>query len=112
MSEAPRNERERSEARRRARIDLLPTDLYGDETAAFDVVVDGMGLIGRWSQKEGVGGVVVWTSGGTFETGSCNLDRDEIVAAIRGTIPYRIAKEEQPATRRFLDRLRPGGGRD
>ena len=97
------------EARRSAVIDVLPTDLFRGETAAFDVVVTGMGLVGRWRQKNGEGGAVIWTTGGTFQTGECDLDPTKIAAAVRPTIPYRL-EDRSPARLRLLDRLRPGDG--
>jgi hypothetical protein len=102
---APRNSDELAEARRTARIDLLPTDLSRGETAAFDVAVDGMGLIGRWSQENGDGGAVTWTTGHRFETGGRDLDQDEILAAVRETIPFRVEEERGP--RRLLNQMFP-----
>jgi hypothetical protein len=107
MSRPPRNDAELAAARRTARIDLLSTDLFRGETAAFDVVVQGMGLIGRWSQEDGDGGAVVWTTGQRFETGPCGLDQDKILAAVRKTIPVPL--EEKRAPRRFLDQMFPRG---
>jgi hypothetical protein len=112
MTEAPRNEVELAEARGRAKVHLLPTDLYRDETVAFDVVVDGMGLVGRWSQTRGYGGMVVWTTGESYETGSCDLDSEKIIAAVRESIPYRMAEGRQPAARRILGQILRGGGSD
>jgi len=106
MSRPPRDNVELAEARRTARIDLLPTDLSRGETAAFDVVVDGMGLIGRWSRRHGEGGgEVIWTTGQRFETGACDLDEDKIRAAVRETIPFRVEEERGP--RRLLRQIFP-----
>jgi hypothetical protein len=105
MRRLPRNDAELAAVRRNARIDLLPTDLFRDETAAFDVVVKGMGLIGRWSQKDGEGGAVIWTAGRRFETGSCALDEDTIVTAVRKTIPFPVDEKRGP--RRLLDQMFP-----
>lgn len=105
MTRAPRNAAELDEARRTARIDLLPTDLFRDETAAYDVVVDGLGLVGRWSQRQGVGGEVTWTTGEVFGTGACDLDEGKILAAVRESIPFRVEEERGP--RRLLDRIFP-----
>jgi hypothetical protein len=110
MTRTPRNSDELAEARRTARIDLLPTDLFRGEAAAFDVVIDGMGLIGRWSQRHGDGGAVTWTSGQRFETGPGDLDEDEIVAAVRETIPFRVEEERGP--RRFLNQIFPRSDRE
>ena len=105
MTREPRNSAELAEARRTARIDLLPTDLFRGETAAFDVVVDGMGLIGRWSHRHGEGGEVTWTTGQRFETGACDLDEDKILAAVRETIPFQVEAPRGP--RRFLNQVFP-----
>lgn len=108
MTRAPRNDRELVEARRTVRVDLLPTDLFEGETVAFDIVVGGMGLIGRWSQKDGTGGVVTWTTGQSYETGACDLDAEKILAAVRGTIPIRVEEPRRP--RRLLNHLFPRSG--
>lgn len=107
MTRAPRNEAELAEARRTARIDLLPTDPYRDETIAFDVVVEGMGLIGRWSQENGKGGAVTWTTGETIETGDRDLDTDKILAAVRETIPFRVEEATPRTPRRLLNQFFP-----
>ncbi len=105
MTRTPKNRAELDRARRTARIDLLPTDLFRDETAAFDVVVDGLGLVGRWSQRQGAAGEVTWTTGDVFGTGACDLDEEKILAAVRESIPFRI--EEVRGPRRILDRIFP-----
>jgi hypothetical protein len=107
VTRAPRNDRKLAEARRAVRVDLLPTtDLFKGETAAFDVVVGGMGLIGRWSQKEGAGGEVTRTTGQRLETGACDLDPEKMLRAMRGTIPISI-EEPHRGPRRLLKHMFP-----
>lgn len=74
------------------KIDLLPTERHvASETLAFDVVVAGMGMIGRWTQVNGTGGSVTWTDGKKFETGGCDGDPERITEAIARSIPRQPA---------------------
>jgi hypothetical protein len=48
---------------------------------------------------------VIWTTGQRLETGSCALDEDKILAAVRKTIPFPV--EEKRGPRRFLNQMFP-----
>jgi hypothetical protein len=48
---------------------------------------------------------VTWTTGQRFETGGRDLDQDEILAAVRETIPFRVEEERGP--RRLLNQMFP-----
>jgi hypothetical protein len=106
VRDAFKTQAELDEARRMARVDLLPADVFRDETVAFDVIVEGLGLIGRWSHADGPSGNVTWTTGQSFETGDCDLKEHRILAAVRETIPFGVEESRRP--RRFLDRVLPG----
>lgn len=70
------------------KIDLLPAERHvPSETLVFDVVVEGMGMIGRWVQRNGIGGSVTWTDGKIRETGDCDGDPVKIAAALVTLVP-------------------------
>lgn len=79
-------------ARQEASIELLPAECHlGFETAAFDVVVYGFGLVGRWVQIREFGGRVTWTDGSDSETGGCDGDPEAIIKAVRKSLPAAAA---------------------
>jgi hypothetical protein len=74
-------------ARRRsaASIVLLEADRLADETAAFDVLVDGTPA-GHWSETNGRA-AVAWVGGELDETELCSGEEEKVIAAIRPKIP-------------------------
>ncbi len=78
------------------KIDLLPAERQvASETLAFDVVVESMGMIGRWAQRRGTEGSVTWTDGNTYETGACDGDPEKIVAALAESVPLPPGTEQR-----------------
>jgi hypothetical protein len=78
------------------KIDLLPAERhFASETLAFYVVVEGMGMIGRWAQRNGTEGSVTWTDGSTFETGDCDGDPEKIVAVLAALLPVQPETERR-----------------
>ncbi len=85
-------------ARRRSRasIDLLLTSRLADETSAWDVLVNDV-YAGHWSETAGGRAAVTWVGGEWFETESCDDDPENIVAAVRRTVPAsRLPAEVAP----------------
>jgi hypothetical protein len=69
-----------------ARIVLMPTDCLADETAAFDLLVNGV-YAGHWAETNLGRAAITWVGGGLIETEPCDGDEEKIVAQIRPTIP-------------------------
>lgn len=69
-----------------AKIVLLPTDCLADETAAFDVLVNGV-YAGHWAETNVGGTAVTWVGGKWIETERCEGDEERVIAAIRSAIP-------------------------
>lgn len=108
MSTPRRSDREVDAARRNVPIVLTPTDPYTDsELTAFDVDVEGMGLIGRWAQTGERRGVVTWTDGTHAQT-ECPPTREAVTAAIRPSIPIRVEYDERLEARASGPRTLPG----
>lgn len=109
MTDKRNAEAEIQAARRAVTVDLIPTDLQQHyEIIAFDVVVEDMGLIGRWAQTGEGKGIVTWTDGSHAETGSCGADPKKIIEAIRPSIPMRVEYEERLESRGSRLRFLPG----
>jgi hypothetical protein len=76
-------------ARRRSavRLSLLPTDRLNGETAAFDVLIDGV-YAGHWIETTGGRAAVTWVRNGEcVETKPCDGDEAKVIATIQPTIP-------------------------
>jgi hypothetical protein len=89
-------------ARRRsaARIALLEADRLADETAAFDVLVNGT-PVGHWSETAGGRAAVAWVGAEPVETELCGGEEEKVKAAIRPTIPVSRLKPEKPTPPKY-----------
>jgi hypothetical protein len=83
-------------ARRRwaVSIALLGADRLADETAAFDVLVNGSPA-GHWSETVGGRAAVAWVGGELVETELCDGEEEKVKAAIRPSIPASRLKPEE-----------------
>jgi hypothetical protein len=83
-----------------ASIALLEADRLVDETAAFDVLVNGV-YAGHWSETADSRAAIAWVGGGLVETELCGGEEEKVIAAIRSTIPpsllQRVKASRQPA---------------
>jgi hypothetical protein len=89
-------------ARRRsaASIALLEADRLADETAAFDVLVDGSPA-GHWSETSGGRAAVAWVGGELVETELCGGDEERVIAAIRPSVPTSRLKPDEPTPPKY-----------
>ena len=79
--------------RRDAHIYVIEGERHSDEElVAFDVVVSGVGLIGRWVHTADRSWVT-WTDGSEADTGPCD-EPAEIVAAVRASAPIPAPPSE------------------
>lgn len=86
-----------------ASLTLLPTDRLGDETAAFDVLIN-MEYVGHWVETSAGRAAVTWTaSGECIETEPCEGDAERIIAAIRPTIPASHLRSAEDSTQPQYD---------
>lgn len=65
----------------RLRIELLATDCLADETAAFDVGVNGA-YTGHWAETT-TGAALTWITGDSVEIDLCDGDKEKVGVAIR-----------------------------
>jgi hypothetical protein len=80
-----------------ARIVLLPTDCLADETAAFDLLMNGV-YVGHWAETNTGCAAVTWVGGVLIETEPFDGDGAKILAAIRPTIPASFLGLEEEST--------------
>lgn len=86
--------------RHSAHIELLEADRLADETAAFDVVVNGAPL-GHWSETAGGRAAVAWVGGALVETDLCGGEEERVIAAIRPSIPTPHPQSGKPTPAKY-----------
>lgn len=69
-----------------ARIVLLPTERLAEETAAYDLLVNGL-YMGHWAETRDGRAAVTWSAGQGVETETCDGEPERVIAAIGPTIP-------------------------
>ena len=74
-------------ARQLVGIELEPSERRPGELVAFDIMVEGIGLTGRWARLSPRRGKVWWTHNVEDDTGGCGSEESRVVAALRRTVP-------------------------
>jgi hypothetical protein len=104
-----RLERTLAAARRTADVDVISAEPHHrTETVAFDVIVRGKAIVGRWVQVDDGHSFVTWTDGSRASTDGCDGTRNGIIEAVRISLPARVlgmADERQSTRQRFLNWL-------
>ncbi|HEX3173907.1 MAG TPA: hypothetical protein VHQ43_06790 [Solirubrobacterales bacterium] len=80
-----------------ARVVLLPTDCLADETAAFDLLVEGV-YAGHWAEADIGRAAVAWLGGAFVETEPCGGEGERVIAQVRPTIPAPLLGLEETPT--------------
>ena len=78
-------------ARHLVAIELEPSEVRAGELVAFDIMVEGIGLTGRWARISPRRGKVWWTHNVEDETDGCGGDESRVIAALRRTVPVTPA---------------------
>jgi hypothetical protein len=78
-------------ARHLVKIDLEPSEVRDGELVAFDIMVEDIGLTGRWARISPRRGKVWWTHNVEDETDGCGGEESKVIAALRRTVPVTPA---------------------
>jgi hypothetical protein len=84
--------------RRTVSLTLLPTDRLNGETAAFDVLIDGV-YAGHWIETATGRAAVTWVGDGEcVETKPCGGDEGKVISTIQPMIPAGYLEPESDLT--------------